>query len=261
VRPRLLLVPAFTELQWTIKPMLEEWAEVASYDPPGVGAEPAPPELAPRPPMSEDERRAALRAWRGAAAHRGLELVDELGWDRFFLVVDGEGTRTGLNVAKARPEAVEGIAIGHAALSRSTEGERPAINKEVWAGMGALLKTDREAFIRSGIAQVTARSISDSVAGQMVKRFPDSELASRLWELLGAEAEPIEEDLVALDLRLLLGEHAGCLGSTEEGYQDIVARFPDAARVSCPEACCASPAFAEALRDFCGGRAEVVSEA
>jgi hypothetical protein len=253
VPPCLLLVPAFTELQWTIKPMLEGWAEVASYDPPGVGGEPVPPELAPGPPMSEDERRAALRAWRRAAAQRGLELVDELDWDRFFVVVDGEGIPTGVEVAKARPEAVNGLAIGHAALSRSTEGERPAINKEVWAAMGALLKTDREAFIRYGIAQVTAGSIPESVAGQMVKRFPDSDLATRVWEVMGAEAEPIEEDLVALDLPLLLGEHRGCLGSTEEGYQDIVARFPDATRVSCPEACCASPAFAEALRDFCGG--------
>ena len=43
-RPRLLLVPEFTELTWTIKPQLAEWAEVASYDPPGVGAEPPPEE-------------------------------------------------------------------------------------------------------------------------------------------------------------------------------------------------------------------------
>jgi hypothetical protein len=51
----------------------------------------------------------------------------------------------------------------------------------------------------------------------------------------------------------LLGQHVGCLGSTEEGYQDIVAQFPEAATVSCPEACSASPTFAEALREFCGG--------
>jgi hypothetical protein len=38
-KPRLLLVPAFTELQWMIKPELEEWADVAAYDPPGVGKE------------------------------------------------------------------------------------------------------------------------------------------------------------------------------------------------------------------------------
>ena len=39
-RPQILLVPSWSEVQWTIKPLLEEWADVASYDPPGVGAEP-----------------------------------------------------------------------------------------------------------------------------------------------------------------------------------------------------------------------------
>ena len=41
-RPRLLLIPEFTELTWAIKPQLSEWADVVSYDPPGVGAEPLP---------------------------------------------------------------------------------------------------------------------------------------------------------------------------------------------------------------------------
>jgi hypothetical protein len=37
----LLLVPSFTELEWEpIRPQLEEWAEVASFDLPGVGDEP-----------------------------------------------------------------------------------------------------------------------------------------------------------------------------------------------------------------------------
>jgi hypothetical protein len=44
LRPRLLLVPEFTELEWVIRPKLAEWAEVATYDPPGVGGEPIPAE-------------------------------------------------------------------------------------------------------------------------------------------------------------------------------------------------------------------------
>src|SRR5215208_7161312 len=127
VRPCLLLVPAFTELQWTIKPLLEEWAEVASYDPPGVGSEPLPKEAGLGPGMPEPDRRAAFDEWRRAATRRGLEELDRHGWERFFVVVDGEGSATGVRVAGERPEAVEGIAIGHAALSRSSEGERPAI--------------------------------------------------------------------------------------------------------------------------------------
>jgi hypothetical protein len=239
MRPCLLLVPAMTELQWTIKPLLEEWAEVASYDPPGVGDDPSP------------EAGASLGEWRRLAAVRGLEEVDRRGWDGFFVVVDGEGTGTGVRIARARPHAVKGIAMGHAALSRSTEGERPAINKEVWSAMGTLLRSDREAFIRHGIAQVTAGSVSEEVADRMIERFPNSEFAARLWEMMGSEPEPIGDDLRELGLPLLLGEHAGCLGSTREGFQDIVVAFPEAATVSCSEACSVSPAFAEALREFC----------
>jgi pimeloyl-ACP methyl ester carboxylesterase len=249
--PRLLLVPPFTELQWTIKPQLEEWADVASYDPPGVGEEPLPPGLSLNAEMPHEERRDALQRWRGLAAQRGLELVDERGWTRFFVVMDGEGTATGVRIAEARPDSVQGLAIGHAALSRSAEGERPAISKEVHSAMGELLKTDSQAFIRYGIAQATAGSVSEELADRMIDRFPDSELAVGVWEMLSSEPEPVGDALAALGLPMLLAQHVGCLGSTEEGFRDIVARFPDAATVGCREACSLSPAFAEALREFC----------
>ena len=35
-RPRVLLVPTLTEVEWKIRPLIEEWAEVASFDAPGV---------------------------------------------------------------------------------------------------------------------------------------------------------------------------------------------------------------------------------
>jgi hypothetical protein len=251
MRPRILLVPAFTELQWTIKPLLEEWADVATFDPPGVGKEPVPEGLALRADMPVDERRAALQEWRRASAERGLQEVDRLGWERFFVALDGEGIPTGVRIAQARSEVVEGLALGHAAMSRSTEGERPAVNKEVWAAMGTLLKTDAESFIRYGIAQVTAGSVSEELAAKMVERFPDTDLALGVWEVMGSEAEPVGDDLAALALPMLFGQHVGCLGSTEEGFEDIVARFPEAATVSCLEACSVSATFADALRDFC----------
>jgi hypothetical protein len=240
VRPRLLLIPAFTELQWTIKPLLEEWAEVASYDSPGVGDE--------RLPASLD-----LAAWRRAGVERGLAEVDGRGWERFFVVTDGEGVPTGVRLARARPEAVRGLAIGHAALARTMEGDRPAVNREVWAGMGALLRTDRSAFIRYGLYQVTAGSLSEEVAGRVVERFPDSDLATRVWDGLGTDPEPIGDDLSALGLPMLFAEHAGCLGSTPEGFEDIVAAFPEAATVTCEHAPATSPEYAQALREFCGG--------
>jgi hypothetical protein len=58
----------------------------------------------------------------------------------------------------------------------------------------------------------------------MVERFPGSDLVMRIWDWLGTEPEPIGDDLSALGLPL------------------------------CPEACSASPTFAEALREFCGAR-------
>jgi hypothetical protein len=133
------------------------------------------------------------------------------------------------------------------------EGDRPAVNREVWAGMGALLRTDRSAFIRYGLYQVTAGSLSEEVAGRVVERFPDSDLATRVWDGLGTDPEPIGDDLRALGLPMLFAEHAGCLGSTPEGFEDIVAAFPEAATVTCEQAPATSPEYAQALREFCGG--------
>jgi ketosteroid isomerase-like protein len=131
------------------------------------------------------------------------------------------------------------------------EGDRPALSREVWAAMGTLLRTDRESFIRHGLSQVTAGSVSEDAAGRMIERFPNSRLAVAVWDALGEDPESVEDDLAELGLPMLFGQHAGCLSSTEEGFADIVARFPQAATVSCPEACGTSPTFAEALREFC----------
>jgi len=59
------------------------------------------------------------------------------------------------------------------------------------------------------------------------------------------------DDLAALELPLLLGKHEGCLGRTDEGFEDIVTALPKAKTVICPEICTSSPAFAEGLREFC----------
>jgi hypothetical protein len=88
MRPRLLLVPEFTEVQWAIRPLLEQWAEVASYDSPGVGDEPEAPD-----PFAE------------ATLRRGLREVEQRGWDRFFVVADGWGIPTGVRLAAQRASA------------------------------------------------------------------------------------------------------------------------------------------------------------
>src|SRR4051794_17340692 len=118
-RPRLLLVPEFTELEWeAIRPDLESWAEVASFDLPGVG----------------DEPRAEIME-RSVIVDRGLDELDRRGWDRCFVALDGWGAPSGIELALQRPEAVLGIAIGHAGLWQRREGGRAPINGGVWPAL------------------------------------------------------------------------------------------------------------------------------
>jgi hypothetical protein len=256
-RPKLLLVPFVTELEWEkIRPSLEAWGELATYDAPGVGGEPLPAGV--EPANGDDEREAAdvLSAWREATARRGIEEVDRREWSRFFIATDSYGIATGVRTAEIAADRVAGIAIGHAALSQTREGDRPAASREIFEAMGALLRADREAFIAHGIAQMTQGSIDDELAKRWLERFPEAEIVNTLWDALGHDPEPIGERLERLGLPLLLGQHVGCLARTEEGFEDIVAAFPDAATVRCEEACLASPAFAAALRDFCSALAD-----
>jgi pimeloyl-ACP methyl ester carboxylesterase len=250
-RPRLLLVPSFTELEWAIRPELEEWAEVASFDPPGVGVEPLPEGLELFAEMPDPKRVEMLGRWRAATVERGLRMAAERGWERYVVAVDSWGTPAAVRLAASRPEAVQGLAIGHAALSHSFEGERPPSNKAVWEAMASLMRTDREAFISHGITQMTRGGIDDQLAEKMVARFPDTDVVVAVWESVALDPEPIGEYLAASSVPLLFGKHEGCLGRTDEGFEDIVAAFPGARTVNCPEACQASPTFAAALREFC----------
>lgn len=244
--PRLLLVSSFTELEWGIRPLLEEWAKVVTFDTPGVGAEPLPAELEPTAePVAE-----LLPRWRDAAAARGVEEVERRGWQRFVLVADSHGTATGVRIARRLRSSVLGLALGHALLSRSSEGERPPMRAGVWDAMTQLARQGNEAFVRHGIAQMTRGGVTEEQAEKMVERFPDMDLVTPMVEALGQASEPIGDDLAELDLPLLLGKHEGCLGQTDEGFEDIVAAFPEADTVICPETCSSSPTFAAALRAF-----------
>jgi hypothetical protein len=107
MRPHILLIPEFTELQWTIKPVLERWAEVRSFDPPGIGDEPWPRELT-----------------RQAVADRGLEELERSGWARYVIGADGWALPVAVRLAEQRAGEVEGLALGHASLSHRRQGER-----------------------------------------------------------------------------------------------------------------------------------------
>jgi pimeloyl-ACP methyl ester carboxylesterase len=242
-KPRLLLVPEFTDLSWTIRPRLEEWAEVASYDPPGVGEEPLPKGASAVTP-------GLIAQLPELTVQRGLEELDRAGWERFFVVGDGFAVASAIRIAEERLDSIEGLALGHARLSNRRDGERAPISGAVWEGLTQLLRQDHEAFIRYGIAQATGGSLGAQLAEQMLGRFP-KELIVPGWEAMTAEDDAFAERLGALSVPLLFAKHEGCLMCTDEGFEDAAAASPNARTVAVADAPTVSEDFAEAVREFC----------
>ena len=232
-RPRLLLVPHFSELAWVIKPELEEWAEVASYDPPRTAVEESPGTL------------------HEAVADRGLVEWDERGWDSCFIVGDGLGVPMAVEIAATRRQRVLGLALGHASLSQRRDGDRPPISEAVWSAMTEMIRTDRDGFITNAVTQLTRGSFDEALAQRLLTLYPGRDLEAG-WLALTRPDLRFGEALAELHVPLLLAKHEGCLLHTEEGYEDAVAAFPDARTVVTEHACCTDPAFARALREFCG---------
>jgi hypothetical protein len=229
---RLFLVPQWTEAEWTIRPLLEEWAEVASYDPADAIA--------------------------GGAVNRdrlvdaGLDTLERLGWDRFYVVGDTFGTATAVRIARARRDDALGIALGHASLDWGMEGERAVLNRELYAAMSQLISQDAASFIRYGITQLTQGGYDEEVARAMVERVPAGQLREA-WDIIRDHPEPIGDLLRELDLPLLLAKHDGCLMFTDAGFEDVSAAFPSARTVSVGRPPSADEEFARALREFCSG--------
>jgi pimeloyl-ACP methyl ester carboxylesterase len=241
-RPRLLLVPQLTELEWLVRPQLQEWAEVACYDAPGVGDEP---------PVEDFGSEAVAR--------RGLEEVERLGWERFFVVADEFGVAAATSLALEVKDRIEGIALGHARLSNSLEGKRPAVNRQVHQACVSMMKTDYRTFVRQLFkltgGEDSAGGFGDDLAEAYMARVP-LELDLPFWERRSFEGERIAERMERLrGLPTLLARHKGCLLFTDEGFEDAVAAFPEAVAVTCPEKPGTSPDFAIALREFCARHA------
>ena len=142
------------------------------------------------------------------------------------------------------------MALGHAKLSHRREGERAPINGPVYEALTELIRTDHEAFIRHGIAQATGGSISEDLAERMIERFPRDLLVSG-WEAITSDDTDLGDLLAQLDCPLLFAKHVGCLGSTQEGFEDAAAAFPHAKTVAVRDAPLSSAKFADALREFC----------
>jgi hypothetical protein len=242
-RPRLLVVPEFTELEWTIQPLLEEWAEVASYDPPGVGAESV--------PESELDRIAEDGTYRRALiAERGFEETTRRGWERFIVVSDSGANHAATRLASERPDAIQAMAFGHACLSLESEGERAPINAEVRSAMERLVGQDREEFVRHALTQLTGGSYDERLANRILERVP-MKLLTRAWFQESDErADRLIRDLA---IPLLFVKHEGCLLYTEEGFEDAAAAIPRAETASVSDKPSVSPEFAELLKEFCEG--------
>lgn len=231
-RPQILLVPTLTELEWPIKPLLEEWADVASYDAPGVGGEPPP-----------------RRAGPAAVVARGLAEVDRLGWDRYVVVGDEFGSYNAAQLAAARPESVRGVALGHASLSSRTSGPGAAIHEPVLSALNRLMSLDYGSYARA-LTQVTRDAYDDGMCERYIERVPQ-EVNIAFFAALLEEPVEVEALLEPLDVPLALVEHVDCAMWTSEGFIEARAAFPRALTRSLSLKPSANPEFSQLLREFC----------
>ena len=242
-RPRLLLVPQLTELEWLIRDDLETWADVATYDAPGVGDE----------PPVDDFGSAAV-------ARRGLEEVQRCGWDSYFVVADEFGVAAATHLAIEAGDAVQGIALGHARLSNSLSGDRPTVNREIHEACVHLMRTDQRTFVRQLFrltgGEAGKGGFTEAIVEQYIERVP-MQLDETFWETRSFEGERIGERMSQLDVPMMLARHNGCLLFTEEGFEDAVAAFPDATTLKCEEKPGTDVSFSRALRAFCSDVAGV----
>lgn len=221
------------EIEWQIKPQLEEWAEVAVFDVPGVGDEPPAERLGPE-----------------AAIERGISEISDRGWDRCVIVGDEFGIYYAVQIAAERRSVVEGLALGHACLSLRETGDRAPVNHEVWSAMARLRDVDYRSYARH-MTQVTQGAYDDQLAERYIERVPQDVIGTYTNALAEQSGESLEPLIGSLDMPLLFAKHEGCLGFTDEGWEDAVAAFPDATTVELAEKPSTSPDFAEALRSFC----------
>jgi pimeloyl-ACP methyl ester carboxylesterase len=232
-KPRLLLVPTVCELEWRIKPQLEEWAEVAAYDAPGVGEEP-------EAPFTVD-----------SIVRRGIDEVERRGWDRCVVVADEFGGTVAARVASANPGRVRGLALGHPTLSLSTTGARAPINGEVFEAFFQLARTDFGSYVQA-LGQITQHAYDEEFVAAYRERVPQEvAMAFQGTHAAADEDEPLEGLIRSLEVPLLFVEHSGCLLFTREGFEDAAAAFPEAETAATAAKPSADPDFSELLREFC----------
>ena len=228
-------MPAYCELEWGIRPKLEEWAEVAAFDAPGVGDEP-------RPDSYGTE----------AVAERGAAELERRGWDACVIAADEFSIAAALKLAGRRRDVVQGLALGHACLSFSPNARPAPINEEMRAVFSQVATLDDRTYMRH-LTQITQGFYGDELADRMLERIPTGVAQAYARDTMADPGEWIEDAIRALRKPLLFAEHDPCLLFTKAGYEAAVAAFPESMRVTCTEKPTVSPAFADALREFCAG--------
>jgi len=234
-RPRILLVPTVTEVEWKIKPAIAEWADVASYDAPGVGDE----------PMTEPTIEAIVA--------RGLDEIDRRGWERCVIVGDEIGAAQAARIAGERPAAVRALVMGHPALDFNAGGRRPTLNPEIRDVLLQLGRTDYRSYVRA-LSQVTKDAYDEELANAYMDRVSQNVTEAYIEELFRrAERIDLLPTLRRVAAPILLVEHSGCLMWTRESFEDAIAALPDAVRTSVEQKPSVNAAFEALLRDFVEG--------
>jgi hypothetical protein len=232
-RPNQLLVPSISELEWdAIRPSLEQWAEVATYDLPG---------------RDGDAGAGSLTV--EATVRSGIGVLEERGWSDAIVVGDQFGSGLAVLVASQWKGTVRGLALGHACLHYRREGPRPAISAAV-ADFQLQLSQVGPAAAQQMFVQAAGVSYGEAVVERIRERLSPAFVRDFSEFLLANQDIELESMLRALDVPLLLVEHRDCPLWTAEGFEDAVAAFPHARTVATTENPGSSPAFAEALREF-----------
>ena len=231
-RPRLLLVPSISELEWgQIRPLLEDWADVASYDLPGLGG--------PTPEVLDIS----------ATVAAGVQELARRGWDEAIIVGDQFGAGLAVLVAERWEGTVRGLALGHACLTYTRDGPRPAISPiaaDFQLQLTRLGRPQADQMFLQGIEMTYGPDVAEGIRARLSPTF-----TQQYTEVLLANQDlDLEPRLRALGAPLLLAQHKECGLWMPEGFEDAVAAFPEARTLVVDENPGSSPEFADALRDF-----------
>ena len=233
-RPRLLLVPSMSELEWgQIQPLLEDWADVATYDIPGLGESEPSPEL----------------AGLSGTVTRGLQELERRGWGQAIVVGDQFGSALAVLLAESWDGDVRGLALGHACLTYTREGPRPAISAiaaDFQLQLTRLGRAQADQMFLQGVEMTYGSEVADGIRARLTPTF-----TQEYAELLIANQDiDLEPRLRSLGVPLFFAQHKECGLWMPEGFEDAVAAFPDARTLITDENPGSSPEFAAELRKF-----------